>query len=138
MSSPFPSPPGPPADGASADQPGKPRKWVLVADDDAAIRTLLLRGLQEAGYAAIGAEDGVAACDLVEQILPHLVILDLNMPRMSGVEFLARWQQIPVLILSGYLAEHRLVRGRANVVGMLEKPFDLKVVIAKVRDVLGG
>jgi DNA-binding response OmpR family regulator len=54
------------------------------------------------------------------------------------VEFLARWQQIPVLILSGYLAEHRLDSHRSNVVGMLEKPFDLSVLIAKVREVLGN
>ena len=122
----------------SAALPGRPRKWVLVADDDPAVRGLLLRGLKDAGYAAIGAEDGLAACDLVEQILPHLVILDLNMPRMSGVEFLARWQQIPVLVLSGYLNQHRLLRDRPNVVGMLEKPFDLREVIAKVKDVLDG
>jgi DNA-binding response OmpR family regulator len=94
--------------------------------------------LQDAGYAAVGAEDGIAACDLVEQIFPHLIILDLHMPRMSGVEFLARWQQIPVLILSGYLSEHRVEQGRPNVVGVLEKPFDLDVLVAKVREVLGG
>jgi DNA-binding response OmpR family regulator len=57
---------------------------------------------------------------------------------MSGVEFLARWQQIPVLILSGYLSEHRVEQGRPNVVGVLEKPFDLDVLVAKVREVLGG
>lgn len=112
------------------------RKWILVADDDATVRTLLVRVLQDAGYAAVGAEDGVAAGELVEQIFPHLIILDLHMPRMSGVEFLARWQQIPVIILSGYLSEHRVERGRPNVVGMLEKPFDLDVLVAKVRQIL--
>ncbi|HEV8310021.1 MAG TPA: response regulator [Methylomirabilota bacterium] len=116
----------------------KSRKWILVADDDPAVRSLVVRVLQDAGYAAVGAEDGIAACDLVEQIFPHLIILDLHMPRMSGVEFLARWQQIPVLILSGYLSEHRVEQGRPNVVGVLEKPFDLDVLVAKVREVLGG
>lgn len=116
----------------------KPRKWIVVADDDAAVRTLLVRVLEEAGYAAVAVEDGAAATELVEQLLPHLIILDLHMPRMSGVEFLARWQQIPVLVLSGYLSEHRVVRTYPNVVGVLEKPFDLDVLVAKVRQVLKG
>ncbi len=115
-----------------------PRKWILVVDDDNAVRHLLVRALEDAGYAAVGAEDGLVAGDLVQQLVPHLIILDLHMPRMSGVEFLARWQQIPVLVLSGYLEEHRRERMPSNVVGMLQKPFDLAVLIAKVREVLGS
>ena len=117
---------------------GPPRKWILVADDDPAVRALLVKVLEGAGYAVIAAEDGSAAGDLVQQLLPHLVILDLNMPRVSGVEFLARWQQIPVLVLSGYLADYRLDARYSNVVGVLEKPFDPGVLLAKVREILEG
>lgn len=126
------------APGGGSPRDVTPRKWILVVDDDPAVRKLLVKVLEEAGYAVVAAEDGAAACDLVQHLLPHLIILDLHMPRMSGVEFLARWQQIPVLILSGYLAEHRLDPHRSNVVGMLEKPVDLSVLIAKVREVLGN
>ena len=63
------------------------RKWVLVVDDNARLRALWIEVLEEAGYRAIGSEDGLAAGDLMRDLFPDLILLDLRMPRASGWDF---------------------------------------------------
>jgi CheY-like chemotaxis protein len=123
----------------SRDQPGraKVRKWILVADDDKAIRKLLVRVLSEAGYAVVAARDGVAALALARQVLPHLIILDLRMPRMSGLQFLTHSRPIPVIVLSGYLRDlPDDLASKPNIVAQLEKPVSLDLLRSTVRRAL--
>jgi len=63
-------------------------KRVLVVDDDADIVTMLQDRLESLGYESVTAEDGVRALELLNQDPPDLVLLDLEMPRMAGLEVL--------------------------------------------------
>ena len=122
-----------------------PRKWVLVVDDNARLRTLWIEVLEEAGYAAVGSEDGMAAAELIRDLFPDLILLDLRMPRASGWDFLenlranARWKDIPVVIVSAHLDEGPDLASDAglNVVGQLAKPVSVGDLLAKVEQIIG-
>jgi two-component system response regulator (stage 0 sporulation protein F) len=125
-------PPAPgPAEGPEASPPRR-RKWVLVVDDDSGIRRLLTRVLEQDGHVTVAAASGSEACELLRDLRPHLILLDLRMPGMSGMEFLAHRYKTPVVVVSGHLGEHGEALGHPNVVAALEKPFDLGVLRSTV------
>ena len=68
----------------------RPNTRVLVADDDPGIRELLKRVLEQKGYEVLTAADGEAALESVRNDNPQLMLLDLYMPKLSGVEVLER------------------------------------------------
>jgi CheY-like chemotaxis protein len=78
---------------------------VLLVDDDPAIRELLSIELEEAGFEARQAEDGIDGLVKLREELPKVIISDLQMPRMSGIEFISvvrrRFPSIPVIVLTG-------------------------------------
>ena len=78
---------------------------VLLVDDDRDIRKLLSTQLEEAGFEAQQAEDGIDGLVKLRDKLPNVIISDLKMPRMSGFEFISvvrrRFPSIPVICLSG-------------------------------------
>jgi CheY-like chemotaxis protein len=78
---------------------------VLLVDDDPSIREILSLELQEAGFKAQLAEDGIDGLVKLWGELPKVIISDLQMPRMSGIEFVSvvrrRFPCIPVIVLSG-------------------------------------
>jgi CheY-like chemotaxis protein len=122
-----------------------PRKWVLVVDDNARLRALWIEVLDEAGYRAIGSEDGLAAGDLIRDLFPDLILLDLRMPRASGWDFLEnlranpKWYTIPVVIVSAHLEEGPDLASDAglNIVGQLAKPVSVGDLLAKVEQIIG-
>ena len=121
-----------------------PRKWVLVVDDNSRLRSLWMEVLQEAGYAAVGSEDGLAAAELIRDLFPDLILLDLRMPRASGWDFMenvrahSRWHTIPVLIISAHLEEGpELTETGLNIVGQMAKPVSVGDLLAKVKEVIG-
>jgi CheY-like chemotaxis protein len=122
-----------------------PRKWVLVVDDNARLRALWLEVLEEAGYTGMGSEDGLAAADLIRDLFPDLILLDLRMPRASGWDFLEnvranpRWHTIPVVIVSAHLEEGPDLAADSglNIVGQLAKPVSVDVLLAKVEQIIG-
>jgi CheY-like chemotaxis protein len=81
----------------------------LLVDDDPAIRDLLSRYLEKTGLEAIHAEDGIDALRKLRDKLPKVIISDLQMPRMSGFEFIGvvrrRFPTIPVIALSGSIPD---------------------------------
>ena len=101
---------------------------ILIVDDDAFVRTLLRDMLAGEGYTLLEAEDGRAALDLLGDRAPALVLLDLFMPRLSGMEALAsirqRWPGARVLVISS-LDSDRLVNEalEAGAAGYITKPF---------------
>ena len=121
----------------------KARKWILVVDDDPSVRAVISEQLAMAGYAVVQAGDGHVAMQLLAQLLPHLIVLDLNMPRVSGSEFLTMvagqplWRQIPVLIVSGHPMDPPAPE-RVRIAGVLAKPVAFDVLLEKVREALGG
>jgi CheY-like chemotaxis protein len=84
---------------------GQLTERVLLVDDEPLARKLISRYLVAAGYVVRMAEDGLDAIGKLRTGLPDLIISDLKMPRMSGVELLhvvrKRFPQIPVIVISG-------------------------------------
>ena len=78
---------------------------VLLVEDDPTIRYILSNQLEEAGFKAQQAEDGIDGLVKLRAKLPKVIISDLQMPRMSGIEFISvvrrRFPSIPVIVLSG-------------------------------------
>jgi CheY-like chemotaxis protein/DNA-directed RNA polymerase subunit RPC12/RpoP len=78
---------------------------VLLVDDDPSIREILSMQLEEAGFKAQQAEDGIDGLVNLRDELPKVIISDLQMPRMSGIEFLSvvhrRFPFMPVIVFSG-------------------------------------
>jgi CheY-like chemotaxis protein len=78
---------------------------VLLVDDDPSVRELLSMQLESAGFEARQAEDGIDGLMKLRDMLPKVIISDIQMPRMSGIEFISvvrqRFPTIPVIILSG-------------------------------------
>ncbi|HEX8917911.1 MAG TPA: response regulator, partial [Chloroflexota bacterium] len=72
---------------------------ILVVDDEANIRNLLRVGLKYAGFSVALAEDGPGALLAVEQFKPHLVILDLMLPGLDGLDIAKRLRQDPDLLI---------------------------------------
>jgi two-component system, cell cycle sensor histidine kinase and response regulator CckA len=88
--------------------PESRKRTILVVDDDAIVRSLTARMLEDEGYGVIEATDGVDAWTQLESMAERidLVISDIVMPRLDGLE-LARWMEImshppPILFMSGY------------------------------------
>ena len=76
---------------------------VLVVEDDDAIAQVLQRSLRMEGYEVRLAGDGVSALDQAHAFLPDLVILDLGLPRMDGIEVALRLREtddVPILVLT--------------------------------------
>ena len=82
---------------------------VLLVDDEPLVRKLISRHLLAAGYIVRMADDGLDAIGKLHGEIPDLIISDLKMPRMSGVELLhvvrKRFPQIPVIVISGFAAD---------------------------------
>ncbi len=81
---------------------------VLLVDNDLFMREVISSHLEDWGLQAIHAEDGIDAIVKLRDTLPKVIISDLEMPRMSGIEFVGivrrRFPNIPVVALSGYIA----------------------------------
>ena len=121
------------------------RRWILVVDDDVRVRDLWVEALQTAGYAAVGAEDGAVALELIRDLFPDLILLDLRMPRLSGWGFLdairshPRWKEIPVLVVSAFLDPDALAEmdKGLRILGGLQKPVTIRELLGRVRDAVG-
>jgi putative two-component system response regulator len=116
---------------------------ILVVDDDPAIRRFHTCLLEGAGFAVTLAADGHEALSQVEASLPDLVLLDLDMPRLSGYEVCrrlkadARTRFIPVVILTGMGAlEARLQAWDLGADDFLAKPFQIAEVLTRCRALL--
>ena len=114
-------------------------RTILVADDDPHIRQLIVFALAKAGLDAIEAEDGEAALAAVEKLHPDLLILDINMPRMDGIEVCRRLRAVgtlPILFLSSRDDEIDRVLGiELGADDYVTKPFSPRELVARVRAV---
>jgi DNA-binding response OmpR family regulator len=114
---------------------------VLVVDDDPELRPLVAWALKQSGYLALEAETGERALELVGQERPDLLILDLNLPGMDGLEVCRRLRAArdatPVLMLTVRTAEESQVEGLdAGADDYLAKPFSPRTLLARVRALL--
>jgi len=103
---------------------------ILIVDDESGIRELLSDLLIFLGYQPFIAADGREALELIARNEPDLIITDINMPKMDGIELLRRVKKqnakLPVLLISGYkMGNDPLEAVESMADGFLAKPFDI-------------
>lgn len=115
-------------------------RTILIADDDPHIRQLLVFALAKAGLDTIEAEDGETALAAAEVHAPDLIVLDINMPRMDGIEVCRRLRaqnDVPILFLSSRDDEIDRVLGiELGADDYVTKPFSPREVVARVMAIL--
>jgi len=115
-------------------------RTILIADDDPHIRQLLVFALAKAGLETIEAEDGEGALAQIASHSPDLVILDINMPRMDGIEVCRRLRaqgDLPILFLSSRDDEIDRVLGiELGADDYVTKPFSPREVVARALAIL--
>ena len=116
---------------------------ILVIEDEADIRTLLLFQLGKDGYSAAGAADGEAGLRMAKENPPHLIILDLMLPGMDGMAVCRKLRKnpdtasVPVLMLTARSGDEDTVAGlEAGADDYVAKPFSNRVLLARVRSLL--
>jgi two-component system, OmpR family, KDP operon response regulator KdpE len=116
----------------SADHP-----VVVVIEDDPQIRRFLRTGLGSHGFEVHEAENGRSGVTATENRKPELVILDLGLPDMDGVEVVKRlraWTTLPVIVLSARITEgDKIAALDAGADDYLTKPFSLGELLARIR-----
>jgi DNA-binding response OmpR family regulator len=113
---------------------------VLVVEDDAEIADVLRRMLRQEGHEVRSAADGLEALEAAEQFIPDLVVLDLGLPRLDGVEVCRRLRDesdAPILILTARAELEDRVEGLdSGADDYLVKPFERRELLARVRALL--
>ena len=122
---------------------GSAQPRILVVDDDERVRTLLSWKLEDEGYAVTCAQDGTQALEQITSTPPDLVVLDLSLPGVGGLDVLHRVRTgadptpTPVIILSGRSGEMDRILGLdLGADDYLVKPFSPAELAARVRSVL--
>lgn len=117
-------------------------RTILTVDDSPSMRMLLRSALTERGYAVAEAEDGVAALEWLDGNAPHLVITDINMPRLDGFGLIEamrgrpRFRDMPILVLTTESSDEKKARARqAGATGWIVKPFDPDRLASAIRRV---
>ncbi len=123
--------------------PAKAVSTILVIEDYSDTRELLSVLLQRRGYNVVEAEDGVEGLRKASATSPDLIIMDLTLPEMDGVETARRIHQlpklsdVPIFVVSGYLTEEVKADARsAGCVEVFSKPFDAETLLKKISDAL--
>jgi two-component system, OmpR family, response regulator len=115
-------------------------RTILVADDDPHIRQLLVFALAKAGLGTLEANDGEEALAIAAAQRPDLVVLDINMPRMDGLEVCRRLRaegELPILFLSSRDDEiDRILGIELGADDYVTKPFSPREVVARVMAIL--
>ena len=118
---------------------------IVVADDDLDLCELLEMKLRQSNYDVFTAMDGVQALEVVRSVRPSLVILDIMMPLMTGMEVLRHLKaesataDIPIILMTAKRQETDVNSGFAlGVVDYIVKPFNLKDLVLQVQSVISG
>ncbi|MCS7072252.1 MAG: response regulator transcription factor [Anaerolinea sp.] len=118
-----------------------PLREILIVEDEADTAEVLSISLETAGFTPIVAQDGSAALRLLQTRSPYLLLLDLRLPDMHGLDVLrfAREQSanLPLIVISGYSEQtDRVTALNAGADDFLTKPFSLEVLLARIHALL--
>ncbi len=118
-------------------------KKIMTVDDSATIRQMLSFTLTDAGFDVIEAVDGVDACNKLKDSPVNMVITDLNMPQMDGIELIREVRKdpanrfVPIIMLTTESQESKKQEGKAaGASGWIVKPFSPEQLLAVVKMVL--
>src|SRR5882757_4738563 len=118
-------------------------KVVVVADDSISVRKFVGRILEKAGYSVKLASDGMEAAELIAQVGCHLLVTDIEMPRMNGYELMTHLRQdpatrrIPVLVVTSRAgAKHRERAMKEGAASFLTKPVQEEQLLAVVEELM--
>lgn len=117
------------------------RAKILLAEDDSAMRTYLERALVNAGFAVDAVDRGTLALPLLEEEHYDLLLSDIVMPEMDGIELAQRCNEISpdtkVMFITGFAAVTLKASREQPQAKVLSKPFHLKDLVMEVERVLG-
>ena len=116
---------------------------ILIIDDELDICNTLVKVLRDEGYEMSASQNAKKGLELLESLRPNLVLLDMKMPEMDGIEALGRIREInkdiPVVMITGYgdlsTAKESMKLGAFD---YITKPFDLSFLKSTIRDALSG
>ena len=114
---------------------------ILVADDSPFSRSRVIEILEKAGYGTITAGDGLEVLEKIDQEKPDCILLDLLMPKMSGIDVLKELHEkkniIPVIVLSGDVQKTTQVECKnLGAFDFVEKPIRAELVLSAVKTAL--
>ena len=115
-------------------------KKILIIDDEAIIRMSCERSLQAEGFSTGVASGGREGLEMIEKEKYDVVLLDLKMPDMDGMEVLSNikssWPDIHVIMISGYSTVDTAVQAlRCGAVNFIQKPFSPDTIISAINDI---
>ncbi len=113
---------------------------ILIIEDEESIGRLLQLNLEQAGYRTVAAQDGITGLELHARERPQVVLLDLMLPGLDGLEVCKRirsWASTPLLMLTARQAEEDRILGlELGADDYITKPFSPREVVSRVRAVL--
>lgn len=118
-------------------------KTVMIVDDSVTVRKVTTRFLEREGYNVITAKDGVDALQILQDELPDVMLLDIEMPRMDGFEVAknirttSRWKDIPIIMITSRTGEKH--RERALSLGVdryMGKPYQEDALLSNIHELL--
>ncbi|WP_455382457.1 response regulator [Salinispira pacifica] len=119
-------------------------KKILIADDSAAIRQSVSFILEQEGYTVVQAADGAEALSKVKQDSFNMIVTDVNMPEMDGIELVRQvrtvesYKFVPIVVLTTESQASKMDEGKAaGATGWIVKPFDSDKLLAVVKKLLG-
>jgi two-component system chemotaxis response regulator CheY len=119
-------------------------KVILTVDDSSSVRQMVAFTLKGAGYSVVEAVDGKDALSKAAVSPVHMVVTDLNMPKMNGIELIKalraepQYKFIPIVMLTTESQDARKQEGKsAGATGWIVKPFKPEQLLAVVKKVLG-
>ncbi len=117
-------------------------KKIIIVEDDPDLVSMIQRVLKDSGYDVLTASDGQEALRILKTIPADLIIMDLNMPVMTGwhlsmkVRKDERYKKTPIIVLSGMVESQRKPEEFEPANLYLPKPFDIFELLAKVKGLL--
>jgi CheY-like chemotaxis protein len=112
-------------------------RTVLVIDDEDMVRDVVARMIEDLGYSALTAADGIAGLEVVQQRNVDAVLVDLTMPRMNGADVVAALRQqrpeLPIVLCTGYDRDRK---GPVEANAYLPKPFRIEALEATLAKLL--
>jgi DNA-binding response OmpR family regulator len=116
---------------------------LLLAEDDTALRDLLVLAFSQAGWQVICAPDGATALEMARDSRPNVMLLDILLPKINGLDVLralkkqAGFQQLPIIVMSELAFRETVEQAiRAGAQAFIVKPFPVQEVVEKVQQAL--